>query len=39
MDVLEKEAAERRAWEESNTPAHLIVHGVLHAQYRPHDDE
>jgi probable rRNA maturation factor len=37
-DVLEKEAAEQKKTVEEHT-AHLIVHGVLHAQGYDHDDD
>ena len=37
-DVLEKEAAEQKKTLEEHT-AHLIVHGVLHAQGYDHDDD
>ena len=37
-DVLEREAAEQRKTVEEHT-AHLIVHGVLHAQGYDHEDE
>lgn len=37
-DVLEKEAAEQNKTVEEHT-AHLIVHGVLHAQGYDHDDD
>ena len=37
-DVLEKEAAEQQKTVEEHT-AHLIVHGVLHAQGYDHDDD
>ena len=37
-DVLEKEAAEQNKSVEEHT-AHLIVHGVLHAQGYDHEDE
>ena len=37
-DVLEKEAAEQRKSVEEHT-AHLIVHGVLHAQGYDHEDD
>ena len=38
-DVLEKEAAEQKKTVEEHT-AHLVVHGVLHAQgYDHHNDE
>ena len=37
-DVLEKEAAEQKKSVEEHT-AHLIVHGVLHAQGYDHEDE
>ena len=37
-DVLEKEAAEQKKSVEEHT-AHLIVHGVLHAQGYDHDDD
>nr|WP_315400201.1 rRNA maturation RNase YbeY [uncultured Duganella sp.] len=37
-DVLEKEAAEQRKTVEEHT-AHLIVHGVLHAQGYDHEDD
>ena len=37
-DVLEKEAAEQKKSVEEHT-AHLIVHGVLHAQGYDHEDD
>ena len=37
-DVLEREAAEQKKTVEEHT-AHLIVHGVLHAQGYDHDDD
>ncbi|MBC7685855.1 MAG: rRNA maturation RNase YbeY [Bdellovibrionales bacterium] len=37
-DVLEKEAAEQSKTVEEHT-AHLVVHGVLHAQGYDHDDD
>jgi probable rRNA maturation factor len=37
-DVLEKEAAEQNKTVEEHT-AHLIVHGVLHAQGYDHEDD
>jgi probable rRNA maturation factor len=37
-DVLEKEAAEQKKTLEEHT-AHLVVHGVLHAQGYDHDDD
>ena len=37
-DVLEKEAAEQSKTGEEHT-AHLVVHGVLHAQGYDHDDD
>ena len=37
-DVLEKEAAEQKKTVEEHT-AHLIVHGVLHAQGYDHNDD
>ena len=37
-DVLEKEAAEQKKTVEEHT-AHLVVHGVLHAQGYDHDDD
>ncbi|UUZ47052.1 rRNA maturation RNase YbeY [Massilia sp. B-10] len=37
-DVLEKEAAEQKKTVEEHT-AHLIVHGVLHAQGYDHEDD
>ncbi|MES2324722.1 MAG: rRNA maturation RNase YbeY [Pseudomonadota bacterium] len=37
-DVLEKEAAEQNKTVEEHT-AHLVVHGVLHAQGYDHDDD
>ncbi|WDZ96904.1 rRNA maturation RNase YbeY [Herbaspirillum sp. WKF16] len=37
-DVLEKEAAEQNKSVEEHT-AHLVVHGVLHAQGYDHEDE
>ena len=37
-DVLEKEAAEQKKTLEEHA-AHLIVHGVLHAQGYDHDDD
>lgn len=37
-DVLETEAAEQKKTVEEHT-AHLIVHGVLHAQGYDHDDD
>lgn len=37
-DVLEKEAAEQKKSVEEHT-AHLVVHGVLHAQGYDHEDE
>ncbi len=37
-DVLESEAAEQKKTVEEHT-AHLIVHGVLHAQGYGHDDD
>jgi probable rRNA maturation factor len=37
-DVLEKEAAEQKKTVEEHA-AHLIVHGVLHAQGYDHEDE
>lgn len=37
-DVLEREAAEQKKSLESHA-AHLVVHGVLHAQGYDHDDE
>ncbi len=37
-DVLEREAAEQRKSVEEHT-AHLIVHGVLHAQGYDHEDD
>lgn len=37
-DVLEKEAAEQKKTLEEHT-AHLVVHGVLHAQGYGHDDD
>jgi probable rRNA maturation factor len=37
-DVLEQEAAEQKKTLEEHT-AHLIVHGVLHAQGYDHDDD
>lgn len=37
-DVLQKEAAEQKKTVEEHT-AHLIVHGVLHAQGYDHDDD
>ncbi len=37
-DVLEKEAAEQKKTVEEHA-AHLIVHGVLHAQGYDHDDD
>ncbi|MDP3813256.1 MAG: rRNA maturation RNase YbeY [Hydrogenophaga sp.] len=37
-DVLEKEAAEQKKTVEEHT-AHLVVHGVLHAQGYGHDDD
>jgi probable rRNA maturation factor len=38
IDVLEKEAAEQKKTVEEHT-AHLVVHGVLHAQGYDHDDD
>ena len=37
-DVLEKEAAEQKKTVEEHT-AHLVVHGVLHAQGYDHEDD
>jgi probable rRNA maturation factor len=37
-DVLEKEAAEQKKTVEEHT-AHLVVHGVLHAQGYDHDND
>ena len=37
-DVLEKEAAEQKKSVEEHT-AHLVVHGVLHAQGYDHEDD
>jgi probable rRNA maturation factor len=37
-DVLQKEAAEQKKTVEEHT-AHLVVHGVLHAQGYDHDDD
>jgi probable rRNA maturation factor len=37
-DVLQREAAEQKKTVEAHT-AHLIVHGVLHAQGYDHEDE
>ncbi|MES2318624.1 MAG: rRNA maturation RNase YbeY [Pseudomonadota bacterium] len=37
-DVLQKEAAEQKKTVEEHT-AHLVVHGVLHAQGYGHDDD
>ena len=37
-DVLEREAAEQKKTVEEHT-AHLVVHGVLHAQGYDHDDD
>jgi probable rRNA maturation factor len=37
-DVLEREAAEQRISIEAHT-AHLVVHGVLHAQGYDHETE
>jgi probable rRNA maturation factor len=37
-DVMQKEAAEQRKTLEAHT-AHLIVHGVLHAQGYDHEDD
>jgi probable rRNA maturation factor len=37
-DVLQKESAEQKKTVEEHT-AHLIVHGVLHAQGYDHDDD
>lgn len=37
-DVLEKEAAEQKKTVEEHT-AHLVVHGVLHAQGYDHNDD
>lgn len=37
-DVLEKEAKEQKKTVEEHT-AHLVVHGVLHAQGYDHDDD
>jgi probable rRNA maturation factor len=37
-DVLQKEAAEQKKTVESHT-AHLVVHGVLHAQGYDHEDD
>jgi probable rRNA maturation factor len=37
-DVLEREAAEQNKTVEEHT-AHLVVHGVLHAQGYDHDDD
>jgi probable rRNA maturation factor len=37
-DVLEKEAAEQKKSVEEHT-AHLVIHGVLHAQGYDHEDE
>jgi probable rRNA maturation factor len=36
--VLEKEAAEQKKTVEEHT-AHLVVHGVLHAQGYDHEDD